>query len=382
MDRFAWDDTELASNERFIIHQSGISLYDGDNKTNFDSGIAALTTHKLSWRDPKDQTCIIALNLTSVVFIEEQPAGFAKSSKIVVHLSQAESSVRARPVTHSSFSYIKLSFREAGEVEFYRAFSEVLQWRTWEKVLAAKPAVSAAPKHRPGIVGIERKIQQRHHETQKEISAAFEDLTILIDKAKNMVDLSKNISCKIKDKQGDITEDETIKFKSYLLSLGIPDPVTRETHGSGSMYHMELAKELSRVLETPLQQQGGVMTLTDVYCWVNRMRGMELVSPDDILKACKMLEHLKLPTRLRIFDSGVIVIQLLSHSEEKIIEETSKLLEEKDSFTAQELANLIQLSVVLAKERLLATEKAGKACRDDSVEGLRFYPNLFMSKKN
>jgi hypothetical protein len=26
------------------------------------------------------------------------------------------------------------------------------------------------------------------------------------------------------------------------------------------------------------------------------------------------------------------------------------------------------------------TEQAGKACRDDSVEGLRFYPNLFAER--
>jgi ESCRT-II complex subunit VPS36 len=36
--------------------------------------------------------------------------------------------------------------------------------------------------------------------------------------------------------------------------------------------------------------------------------------------------------------------------------------------------------VVLAKERLLAAEGRGLLCRDDSVEGLRFYPNLFLSK--
>ena len=30
--------------------------------------------------------------------------------------------------------------------------------------------------------------------------------------------------------------------------------------------------------------------------------------------------------------------------------------------------------------RLLITEKAGKACRDDSVEGLRFYPNRFLTE--
>lgn len=30
--------------------------------------------------------------------------------------------------------------------------------------------------------------------------------------------------------------------------------------------------------------------------------------------------------------------------------------------------------------RLLLAEKMGHLCRDDSVEGLRFYPNLFMTQ--
>ena len=34
---------------------------------------------------------------------------------------------------------------------------------------------------------------------------------------------------------------------------------------------------------------------------------------------------------------------------------------------------------MLAKERLLAAEDFGRLCRDDSIEGLRFYPNLFLS---
>lgn len=37
--------------------------------------------------------------------------------------------------------------------------------------------------------------------------------------------------------------------------------------------------------------------MTDVYCWVNRARGMELLSPDDLLNACKMLKNLQLPVR-------------------------------------------------------------------------------------
>ena len=46
---------------------------------------------------------------------------------------------------------------------------------------------------------------------------------------------------------------QTVKFKSYLLSLGISDPVTRGTHGSGSVYLAGLAKEVASVLEEPLK---------------------------------------------------------------------------------------------------------------------------------
>nr|XP_046173835.1 vacuolar protein-sorting-associated protein 36-like [Oncorhynchus gorbuscha] len=138
-------------------------------------------------------------------------------------------------------------------------------------------------------------------------------------KAKEMVELSRSIANKIKDKQGDITEDETIRFKSYLLSMGIANPVTRETHGSGTHYHLQLAKQLGDILLAPLEERGGMMALTEVYCLVNRARGMELLSPEDLVNACKMFESLKQPLRLRIFDSGVMVVQLQSHSEEEMI---------------------------------------------------------------
>uniref|UniRef100_A0AAZ3PZJ2 Vacuolar protein-sorting-associated protein 36 n=1 Tax=Oncorhynchus tshawytscha TaxID=74940 RepID=A0AAZ3PZJ2_ONCTS len=231
-----------------------------------------------------------------------------------------------------------------------------------------------------GIVGIERKIEERRKETEKNISEAFEDLSKLMVKAKEMVELSRSIANKIKDKQGDITEDETIRFKSYLLSMGIANPVTRETHGSGTHYHLQLAKQLGDILLAPLEERGGMMALTEVYCLVNRARGMELLSPEDLVNACKMFESLKQPLRLRIFDSGVMVVQLQSHSEEEMISSALDNVTDKGSLTAEEFAKLLGLSVLLSKERLLLAEKMGHLCRDDSVEGLRFYPNLFNSQ--
>uniref|UniRef100_A0A8D0WSN2 Vacuolar protein-sorting-associated protein 36 n=1 Tax=Sus scrofa TaxID=9823 RepID=A0A8D0WSN2_PIG len=316
----------------------------------------------------------MAIPLSQIVFIEEQAAGIGKSAKIVVHLHPAPSNKEPGPFQSSKNSYIKLSFKEHGQIEFYRRLSEEMTQRRWENMPVSQSLQSnRGPQpgriRAVGIVGIERKLEEKRKETDKNIS-----------EAKEMVELSKSIANKIKDKQGDITEDETIRFKSYLLSMGIANPVTRETYGSGTQYHMQLAKQLAGILQAPLEERGGIMSLTEVYCLVNRARGMELLSPEDLVNACKMLEALKLPLRLRVFDSGVMVIELQSHKEEEMVASALETVSEKGSLTSEEFAKLVGMSVLLAKERLLLAEKMGHLCRDDSVEGLRFYPNLFMTQ--
>uniref|UniRef100_A0AAY4ABP0 Vacuolar protein-sorting-associated protein 36 n=1 Tax=Denticeps clupeoides TaxID=299321 RepID=A0AAY4ABP0_9TELE len=347
-----------------------------------DVGVVLLSTHRLVWRDQKNHECCISIPLSQIIFFEEQAAGVGKSAKIVIHLHPAPTNKEPGPYQHSKFSYIKLSFKEHGQIEFYRRLTEEMTQKRWENTPASQPiptatASQAGRTRAVGIVGIERKLEEKRKETDKNISEAFEDLNKLMVKAKEMVELSRSIASKIKEKQGDITEDETIRFKSYLLSMGIADPVTRETHGSGTHYHMQLAKQLSDMLQAPLEERGGMMALTEVYCLVNRARGMELLSPEDLVNACKMFESLKLPLRLRVFDSGVMVVQLQSHSEEEMIVSALDNVSDKGSLTAEEFAKLLGLSVLLSKERLLLAEKMGHLCRDDSVEGLRFYPNLF-----
>uniref|UniRef100_A0A674PLM2 Vacuolar protein-sorting-associated protein 36 n=1 Tax=Takifugu rubripes TaxID=31033 RepID=A0A674PLM2_TAKRU len=340
---------------------------------------ALLSTHRLIWRDSKNHDCCIAMPLFQIIFFEEQAAGIGKSAKIVIHLHPVPANKEPGPYQHSKYSFIRLSFKEHGQIEFFRRLTEEMTQKRWENTPVSQPIPtgtgSQAGRIRAvGIVGIERKIEERRKETDKNISEVVLKNSKL---AKEMVELSRSIANKIKDKQGDITEDETIRFKSYLLSMGIANPVTRETHGSGTHYHLQLAKQLGTMLQAPLEERGGMMALTEVYCLVNRARGMELLSPEDLVNACKMFESLKLPLRLRVFDSGVMVVQLQSHSEEEMIASALDSVSDKGSLTAEEFAKLLGLSVLLSKERLLLAEKMGHLCRDDSVEGLRFYPNLF-----
>lgn len=57
-----------------------------------------------------------------------------------------------------------------------------------------------------------------------------------------------------------------------------------------------------------------MITLTDAYCRVNRARGLELLSPEDLLNACNgFSSEPNIPLRLHTFETtGVSVIQLVS----------------------------------------------------------------------
>ena len=52
-----------------------------------------------------------------------------------------------------------------------------------------------------------------------------------------------------------------------------------------------------------------MMSMVDVWCVYNRARGVDLISPDDAMDAAQLLEGLGLGMRLRIFPSGVAVVQ-------------------------------------------------------------------------
>ncbi|KHJ81087.1 hypothetical protein OESDEN_19229 [Oesophagostomum dentatum] len=122
-----------------------------------------------------------------------------------------------------------------------------------------------------------------------------------------------------------------------------------------------------------------MMTLPEVYCRVNRARGLELLSPEDLLNACQALSRREdSPMELHRFPTGVIVLQLKTASVESMVEATTEFVKQNGSATASQLAADQGITVILAKERLLAAEEQAMLCRDDSTEGLKFYPNRFL----
>lgn len=125
-------------------------------------------------------------------------------------------------------------------------------WEINEGSTDSDESKSPKIKLRTGIVGIERSLQERQKQTDESITVAFQDLSKLMGMAQDMVNITKVISNKIRTKQGDISEDETVRFKSYLLSLGIDDPVTKENFRSDDEYHQKLSQQICQMMLDPL----------------------------------------------------------------------------------------------------------------------------------
>uniref|UniRef100_A0A0N4ZEQ4 Vacuolar protein-sorting-associated protein 36 n=1 Tax=Parastrongyloides trichosuri TaxID=131310 RepID=A0A0N4ZEQ4_PARTI len=397
MDRITWYQ-QGESMEDLLCQAGNVGIYDGDLKQSaFEQGTASLTLQRIIWADSHDPDCRLVLHHSLVNKIDKHHKSmFSKGGKIIVHLDKPISRGQNNgPVQHSTYNSVRLVFKSGGEEEFYKKYMEALSRQTWKRNSSSSSSAGSRsssnatnnPTHFNtnrvvGIGGIEKRITEHHTRTHENISQAFEDMSKLMDQAKDMVAMSKSITEKLRAKKGDINDDETVKFKSYLLSLGVADPVTKNTFGNGARYFEKLAEEICVILENPIREAGGMMTLPEAFCRINRARGTELISPEDLMNACMKLEDLKLNIRLHKFDSDVYVLQSKEMSIESTIEETCKIVESFEGITPSQLSKQIGISVILAKERLIAAEDEARIVRDDSVEGLSFYKNKFLDTVN
>lgn len=239
-----------------------------------------------------------------------------------------------------------------------------------------------------GLSRIEIKQRKRLEDTDRNISEAFQDLSQLMTMAQDMTKLSKSIAAKIREHGSQVTTDETIQFRSHLMELGLEQQIdiglsSKSSYSSNVEYYNDLARQISSIIRPLMERRKqDQLTLSDVYCCFNRARGMDLMSPDDILNACKQLEHLpELQLRLFKYKSGLLVVQNQSCDTEELLSQTVELVDRACSLTPLQLSARLSAPVQLAKQRLEEAESVGKVCRDESLEGLKFYPNKFVSFK-
>ncbi|KAM3420123.1 Vacuolar protein-sorting-associated protein 36 [Cercospora zeina] len=216
--------------------------------------------------------------------------------------------------------------------------------------------------------------------------------------AKEVIQMAEQFA---RQANGAANEDTKRIISDSASALGLV--TTKDMLGAGSsaeqLYITQLSRDLAEFLTDDrkgvLRKEGGIMSLVDLWQVFNKTRnGIELVSPLDFEKAAKMWDTLHMPVRLRRFKSGLLVVQERSRSDEKTIATLLAWLREQPllepstsdailqtSFgrgvTAHETAERFGWSVGVATEELEMAEETGTLCRDQCLNGTRFWENHF-----
>jgi len=197
-----------------------------------------------------------------------------------------------------------------------------------------------------------------------------------------MIKLSNKISKSITDKTGAISEDENVRFRKHLMTLGVTDEKGNDNNSSSSGSQFEDENEdLFNALEAKGEESGGFLLLSDVFCIVNRVKGIDLISPEDTLKFVDTITgRYSSKCKLIRYESGAMALEFFSDQNHSL-ESYFSCAEYVDDFpflTAEMLNANFNIPILVANERLKMGLKSGHLCSDFSMQGQRYFKNLFV----
>lgn len=324
------------------------------------------------------------------------------------------------PLQGDAVESIKFSFRDGGEKIFQERLKNALIQRKWllqnappipsharplvrtgKGPLSSDERVQTGVSNRNkivGIAGLERLGLEQRKNNEVVIGTAFEDLEALMTSAKEIIALAESFSSQANTDAGVSSEASAVLSQSAsALGLVTTKDMLGSGSGSESLYTSELSRNLAEFLTDDtrgvLKMEGGVMTLVDLWAVFNRARGgVELISPSDFEKAARLWDKLKLPVRLRKFKSGLLVVQGRDRTDDKTIASLLAWLQKLHfvssgrettwdihlfgrGVTAQETAEKFGWSLGIATEELEMAEENGVLCREQSLDGIRYWEN-------
>lgn len=314
---------------------------------------------------------------------------------------------------------VKFSFHNGGDKIFHERLKTAMLQRKWllqnappvprpdrslggtmDRALNPTGQLYSAPSPERskvvGIAGLERRGLELRKNNETVLGNAFEDLEALIASATEIVALAESFASKAPESSTEAA-DALLLESATALGMVTTKAMLNSRPGSESLYLSELSRNLAEYLtddaQNILRREGGIMSLVDLWAVFNRARGgVELISPMDFEKAARLWESLDLPVRLRQFKNGLLVVQRHDWTDDKTIAQLLDWLQDLHTtdpsseahldwggfgrgVTAQEAAQKFGWSVGVATEELEMAEENGVLCREEGVEGLRFWEN-------
>jgi ESCRT-II complex subunit VPS36 len=293
--------------------------------------------------------------------------------------------------------FIKLSFHKGGDKTFYDRLGQTLEKLQWDKLVQSGQVnrdvlvEQEQEQDLPGskIMGLHRLTQLEENRTRKNeqiINSSLDDLQTLLAKANEIRGLIE--SFKRLETGDDASQAKIIPTINQVTQSILRDPSKEDQK---RLYLQEISRQLSDFLITDktLEQEGGIITLIDLYALYNRGRvGFNLISPEELYEACSYFDSLRLPLVLKRINKVLVVQDLKFTSNEALISDIERFIEIygiEDLFKFKycnilKASEYFNWSLTITEEILNIGLESGVLCVDQQITGRHFYLNEFMIK--
>jgi ESCRT-II complex subunit VPS36 len=372
---------ELKPGELILGSAAGVTLVDEANSAPpCQNGTLYVTTLRIAWVHSASRTAInaylqvLALSRNPV---EDSSQRFAFAPRLLLGLGRG----------------VRVNFAKNGRADRDRIreyLTQALAKKHWQvppqssSPTTARPGLcksvqpgsaSVAPSR--GVQGIIDTKRSAANARGEQINGGFVSLESLMENADALVQIAARFRILNADNQ------EENELLNMIAELGIESPVTKSATGNNTkLYRLEIARQMSDFLSKVVVRMGGVITIADAYCSYNRARATtELVSPDDFDAALRLLRTSEVNSDLELFKlpSGIRALQMDVSKESGGAKALASLAEERSCLTALDIVQERGIPIQVAMNMLESAERAGFLARDDTTDGVRFFPNRFIS---
>lgn len=192
--------------------------------------------------------------------------------------------------------------------EFCNKFQSAFRSGDWK----TKHIVASGHMHQ--TFKLRSKIKRDKEEVENQsakISSSFYNFNAFLKNLESLDDVFSYIRSGL-DKDKDFSSNQKQSEADQILEeLGCVEVITKSE--AGRIFYRKVAQQINDIFKKVLPRKGGVMSLIDVYLYYNRMRGSDLVTTDDLLKAARELKSINSVLEMRELPDGLKVIQLRTY---------------------------------------------------------------------
>lgn len=323
-----------------------------------------VTTHRIV---VQDETTFRFIHLSNVFQLQEETLMF-KSPKLVVSCSLGD----------LILAFPGGSDRTKRRDDCYDLLIKSWRRKQWEQESTSTSAAKKPRERKVGVDAIFSAHEKRHQNAAQLTDTAFEgDVEQLLKEATDLVQIIRKYVATLDKHETGTDEGDHGKLVSMLQDMGMTAALRKEDAASDVQFYQHTARQLADFLRPKFTQTNTMLTLTDIYCWFNRARGSNLISPEDLLETVKQMEKLQLGMKVHTFDSGLTVLRDVRTSDAELAKRILNACGDQDYVTSVSLSRVMHVPAVLAWEQLQMAERGEYLVRDETLEATRFYPNRF-----